>query len=311
MNMNATMADDTLKIIVSFSAIAVIYCLVEMVRYWHRRNTHTSHKISHHPHQHLNEQEYEKSAAVIDYILKHEEALFKQPPPNEECPICFLTLPSMMTGRKYKSCCGKIICSGCIHAVQIMDNDAKCPFCRVPISKSSEVTVRRIMKRVEVDDAYAICDLGLCYYNGERGLPQDRDKALELLHRAGELGSASAYYNIGHAYYRGRGVERDTEKAKHYLELAAIGGHEEARYNLGIFEEKGGNMSIALKHYMIAAGCGYDLSLKKIRKFHLNGHATKDDYAKALQAYQTYVDEIKSDQRDEAAAFNSEKYRYY
>ena len=42
-----------------------------------------------------------------------------------------------------------------------------------------------------------------------------------------------------------------------------------------------------------------------------NGHyATKEDYTKALQLYQTYLVEIKSAQRDKAAAFNKE-FRYY
>ena len=40
------------------------------------------------------------------------------------------------------------------------------------------------------------------------------------------------------------------------------------------------------------------------------GCATKEDYAKALQAYQAYLDEIKSGQRDEAAVF-SDEYKYY
>ena len=42
----------------------------------------------------------------------------------------------------------------------------------------------------------------------------------------------------------------------------------------------------------------------------MNGDATKDDYAKALRVYQTYLVEIKSAQRDEAAAFN-DAYKYY
>ena len=67
---------------------------------------------------------------------------------------------------------------------------------------------------------------------------------------------AESYYNIGYAYYHGEGVERDIEKAKHYWELAAIGGDADARYNLGILEENAGNMNRALKHYMIAVGCG-------------------------------------------------------
>ena len=46
----------------------------------------------------------------------HDEKLFKQPPQPEDCPICFLLLPSINTGRRYKLCCGKDICSGCVHA---------------------------------------------------------------------------------------------------------------------------------------------------------------------------------------------------
>ena len=256
--------------------------------------------------------------AGIDEILlcqpcrdKRDENLFIEPPQLEDCPICFLQIPHISTGSKYKSCCGKIVCSGCIIAVNKMDFEAKCPFCRVPAPESDEDIIERYKRRMEMDDAKAMYDLGCGYYNGELGLPQDHAKALELFHRAGELGCVAAFYNIGCAYDSGIGVEWDMKKAKHYWELAAMGGDVNARYNLGWLEEVAGNMSIALQHFMIAAGCGYNDSLKKIREFYVNGHATKDDYAKALRAHQKYVDGIKSAQRDEAAAFNNEKYRYY
>ena len=42
----------------------------------------------------------------------------------------------------------------------------------------------------------------------------------------------------------------------------------------------------------------------------MHGYATKDDYAKALRAYQAYLDGIKSVGRDEAAAF-SDRFKYY
>ena len=244
---------------------------------------------------------------------KHDEALFQQPPLGEECPICFLTIPSLITGKKYNSCCGKIICSGCIHAVQMMDDEAKCPFCRVPTPELDDEIVEMMKKRTNenVEDAKAIRNLGCYYYEGIYGMPQDYTKALELFHRAGELDCASANNNIGNAYLRGDGVERDLKQAKHYWELAAIGGNVAARYNLGCLEEDAGNTSISLKHFMIAAGCGHDLSLKVVRELYMNGHATKDDYANALRAYQKYIDGIKSPQRDEAAAFDSEQYRYY
>ena len=243
---------------------------------------------------------------------KHEENLFREPPLGEDCPICFLTIPSLTTGSKYKACCGKIICSGCIHAVDKMDpDDAKCPFCRVPTPQSDNEIVERIKKRVEMDDAPAIHGFGYYYCGGQRGFPQDREKALEHWHRAAELGFAESYHNIGCAYYFGRGVERDLNKAKYYWELAAMMGNVSARYNLGISEMMAGDMSRALKHYMIAAGCGCSDSLKEIRELYVNGHATKVDYAKALRSHQKYVDGIKSAQRDEAAAYKNDKFRYY
>ena len=116
--------------------------------------------------------------------------------------------------------------------------------------------------------------------------------------------------NIGNAYHFVQGVERDTKKGEHYYELAAIRGNVTARHNLGCIEGRAGNWDRALKHYMIAAGGGYDDSVKNILLLYRHGHATKEDYRNALQAYQTYLDEIRSEQRDKAAAF-SDQYKYY
>ena len=69
-------------------------------------------------------------------------------------------------------------------------------------------------------------------------------------------------------------------------------------------------MDRALKHWMIAARDGFTPSLKVIQTMYFKGRATKDDYTTALRSYQTYLGEIKSKQRDEAAAA-VEDYRYY
>ena len=61
---------------------------------------------------------------------------------------------------------------------------------------------------------------------------------------------------------------------------------------------------------MIAIEGGCNDSLNMIRFMVTKGRATKDDYSKALRGYQSYLDEVKSDQRDEAAAFRDE-YKYY
>ena len=272
-------------------------------------------------HRPQHKKECRKRAAEL-----HDEALFKQPPLPEDCPICFLTLPSHQTGKRYKTCCGKIICSGCIHAVQIMRPDSHdipiCPFCRTPTPMSDEDIMDMLKKRMEVDDAQAIYRLGCHYSEGMYDFPQDRDKALQLWHRSAELGNAEAYHSIGLYYMDGEGVGRDEKKAMHYFELAAIGGDVVARYNLGWYHTRGLqygwhessaatlNIERALKHYMIAVRSGDNNSLKMIQQLYTTGRASKDDYAKALKAYQAYLKEIKSDDRDKAAAF-SDDFKYY
>jgi len=246
-----------------------------------------------------------------------DEELFKQSPSQYgDCPICFIQLPSLNSGRRYYECCGKMICSGCIHA-PVYDNqgnkvdEKKCPFCRSPQHTSNEEMVKRTKKRMQAHDPIAIFNLGVYYDRGSHGYPQNHTKALELWHRAAELGYTSAYASIGYAYDNGDGVEVDMKKANYYYELAAIKGVVGARHNLGLNEANAGNMDRALKHFIIAIRGGYTESLKGMKQLYSNGIAiTKDDYMKALQSYQEYLGEIKSVQRDKAAAAD-ERYRYY
>ena len=133
---------------------------------------------------------------------------------------------------------------------------------------------------------------------------------LELYHKAGELGCTAAYNNIGDAYYYGRGVERDEKKAAHYFELAAMTGNATSRHNLGALEFHAGNWDRALKHWMISVGAGDNDSVKKIQQLYRDGHATKEDYTRALLAYQKCIDEIRSEQRDKAAAADDQD-KYY
>jgi len=181
----------------------------------------------------------------------HDEKLFKQPLPLEDCPICMIRLPTLESGRSYMACCGKVICCGCVHAVQsraAKEEDQICPFCRTIMSDSEEEAIKRLNKRMELNDPVAIRHLGCSYSDGRFGLPQDRAKKLELYHRAGELGEAQALHNLSCVYRTGRGVEVDEKKAKHYGELAATKGYVLARCNLGCKEARAGIMDRALKH---------------------------------------------------------------
>ncbi|KAL7539867.1 hypothetical protein ACHAXR_012320 [Thalassiosira sp. AJA248-18] len=226
-----------------------------------------------------------------------DEALFKTPPPRDDCPICFLPLS---LNDQYQVCCGKTVCVGCIYGDMMARSslDFDCPFCRTPATTSENGLLEGTKKRVEAGDVNAMLKLGCQYYKGHSGLPQDYNKALELWHRAAKLGCAKSHYSIANAYAQGVGVEKDMKKAKHHWELGAIGGDDTPRYNLGVIEVNAGNTNRAMKHFMIAAEFGCDDSLKEIQRGFSDGHVTKDDFEKALRAHKEFKDEVQSDQRD-------------
>ena len=83
-----------------------------------------------------------------------------------------------------------------------------------------------------------------------------------------------------------------------YLVEAALCGHPIARNNIGVLEIGNGNYDKAVKHFIIAATLGYDKSLDALKDLYKDGHASKEDYAGALRAYQAAVDATKSSMRD-------------
>ena len=270
----------------------------KMVKYCNREC-----QIAHRP---LHKKACKKRVAEL-----HEEALFKEHPPTDDCPICFLPLPLDGSKKTFKSCCGKLICDGCIHAM-IEEAHGRgrinlCAFCRVPMATSDEEEVKQLKKCSEYGNPRAFYNLAGYYADGDGGMPQDLTKAHELLLKAGELGCAEAYFNLGNSYDNGRGVEVDKKKAKHYWELAAINGDVKARYNLGFVEVEAGNMHRAMKHYILAAKSGLKQSLDVVKEGYMSGIITKDEYAKTLYAYQQRHDEMKSDMRDKADAFHQRR----
>ena len=254
-------------------------------------------------HRSRHKKKCEKRAAEL-----YDEKLFREPTPCEECPICFLPMPLNLSQSAFESCCGKLICNGCIYAMRETggENMKLCPFCKTPNAKSQEEEVERIKKLMKKGNAYAFYQLAWYYRDGIRRLPQDMARANELCLRAGELGCAEAYYNLGIRYENGRGVEVDKKKAKHYYELAAINGSIESRHNLGCAEYEAGNYQRAYKHFIIAARAGCKESLDVVKGGYTVGIVTKDEYANTLRAYQKSQDEMKSEARDKALVVRNE-----
>ena len=114
----------------------------------------------------------------------HDEELFKEHPPTDDCPICFLPLPLDAGERTFETCCGKLICSGCIYAMEEARERGKeslCAFCREPKPTSDQEEVERVKKLMEANNANAICLFAIYSSSGNMGVPQDMAKANNFL----------------------------------------------------------------------------------------------------------------------------------
>ena len=216
-----------------------------------------------------------------------------------ECPICCLPLSLDMTKSGFMGCCSKMICLGCAYANQKREHEAglekRCAFCREPLPKSKEEWNKRIMKSIKRNDPAAMYQMGQ-----KRKVEGDYETALKYLTTAAELEYAAAHYSLSIMYHNGQGVEKDMKKQVYHWEEAAIGGHPTARHNLGIYEGNNGRFERARKHFIIAANLGYHTSLNALKELYAKGHASKEDYADALRAYQAALEATKSTMREVA-----------
>ena len=229
-------------------------------------------------------------------------------PEGDFCPICTLPIPILMGNNAvFRSCCMEKICNGCNVAAQ-KRGMSDCPFCRTPRPDNDGDKLAMIRARVEKKDPEAIYFLGDQYYHGKLGLQMDMRKAVELYTEAAELGSAEALFSLGDSYYNGYGVQKDEAKSAEYYKKAAIQGHVESRNNLGGYEELKGTRGRAVKHYLISAKMGNNVSVENMKRMFTMGIATKEQYAEALKGYQDALEEMKSHDRDEAKAYLEQQY---
>jgi tetratricopeptide (TPR) repeat protein len=256
-------------------------------------------------HREQHEEECKKRKAEL-----RDRDLFTQPEGSHlgECPICYLPLSLDLKKSTMMNCCSKLICQGCDYANKMREFEAglqqRCAFCREPMPKTNEEIDKNIMKRIKKNCPVAMTEMGK-----RRRDEGDYKTALEYLTKAAELGDVDAHFNLSTMYWKGAGVEKDMKKEIYHLEEAAIGGHPHARHNLGCEELDNGRYERAKKHFIIAANLGYQDSLNELREGYANGHASKEDYANALRAYQAAVEATKSAERKIAEAYYSSRRR--
>ena len=91
---------------------------------------------------------------------------------------------------------------------------------------AGEETILRAEKRMDVNDPLAYYPCGRrCYRDGRWGRQVDDLKALELFHRAAELGLPEAYVlKLAHIMSEGNIVNKDPAKARACFAIAAMKG---------------------------------------------------------------------------------------
>ena len=152
------------------------------------------------------------------------------------------------------------------------------------------------MNRVEANDSGATCRLGNFYYNGQLGLQQDQETAIDLWKEAAKFGSNEAHFYLGMIYDEDEGG--DLKKAKFHCEAAAMAGHEVARYKIGSLEAKSGNMERAMKHWRIAALAGSYHALRQLIICFEKGLVSRESISSTLLAYNNSCVEVRSEARD-------------
>lgn len=230
-----------------------------------------------------------------------DKILFQQPKSTHQgdCPICLLPLPHDISKITLKSCCCKLMCKGCVHANYLREEEegieSTCPFCRRPVPKTAAGAKLNRTRRIEKNDPAAMQEEG-----ARCCVEKDYAGALELWTKAAELGDADAHYQLSVMHYFDRSTERDVKRELYHMEEAAIRGHQIARHNLGCHEGRNGRIKRAMKHFIIAANLGDDLSMKMIKDGYVEGEVRKEDFAAVLRAHQAAVDATESPQREEA-----------
>ena len=249
--------------------------------------------------------------------------LLKPHPPNEDCPVCFFPRP--FKENTYFGCCDKVICSACasehFRATNIVNIKRKakelpklakpnCPFCRGCPSQRREIEL--LEERVQKGNGAAAYELARHYLEGNLGLDQDEVKAVELYHRAADMGSARADLWLSHAYASGEDlVKLDFNKAKMYAERAVKQNYPQARTVLALLaitpKETNKQIQVALQHYMFGAKAGCKKHMDRVWKFFYGGDISKEDLEDTLRKYHQSCENMNSEARERYAAWEKAK----
>ena len=135
----------------------------------------------------------------------------------------------------------------------------------------------------EKTDAESQYQLGINYYEGRSGFPQDYTQAAKRFLNAANKGDAEAQNWTGYCYHHGHGMEQSDEQAAKWYQKAANQGLAAAQNNIGYCYMKGLGVkhddAEGLKWYLKAAEQGYAEAQNNLGDYYL----TQNDRELALK----------------------------
>jgi hypothetical protein len=160
---------------------------------------------------------YER-CAIEEWFVRQPQAQVKSPVTNE--PMGKRLFPAVQVRNTLK----RLVESGAI-------SGSKADAWKQAMAEEAEVAALRV--EAEGGDAVAMCDLGVAYRDGKRGLKKDLTQAFTWFKRAADLKDVYGLAACGVAYIDGKGVERSNIRGLIMLGWAAALGSEAACGILG------------------------------------------------------------------------------
>lgn len=255
--------------------------------------------------------------------------------PQEECVLCCYPIPLLPKESFYKSCCGQLICMGCIvgqrRVLVIGENvnlplkgskeeerefsmigcsksTSLCAFCNAEEAGNNKERLKRLWERIdEYNDPAALCVLGGLYKDGKYGVSKNPTKAEELFQSSYDLGDADAAYQLATMYSASVPNPEPARKIK-YLVEGVRRGSVACLNSLGARANASGNHAEAIRQFTTAARSGHDSALQNLMAYirtpggvsctGMSMAAFKDELATTLRAHKAANDERTSVPRD-------------
>ena len=153
-------------------------------------------------------------------------------PTNEECPLCFSTMPSEAVAPRSvytMVCCGYRMCTKCFRNLRASSVGDRCPVCRTRMPSTDKGMVALLQTSVDAKRPWALRMLAKWTSEGMFGVTQCPTKTEALLREAAASGDAESQFALGIHLFN----EDEAEQAATWFSAAARQGHLEASSNLG------------------------------------------------------------------------------